>query len=388
MSIPQAVYKWHTFVPVRFSRVADGPPNAVHPDPDDRGYRDTEHGAVLGVTAGDTVQVAVRRIALDESADLWVTSTDPSIISVSTPDGGHLPAGARAVIHVEGHRGAGRTPLSRNAKLQARFGSSSGPILGELLVKVYRRLSVDVTPHMVTIRGAGGAVGSVADVATIMRMVRAVWRPCGIAFNVLATRTEDVTFATAGIVMDTPWDNTHGAANAEIARLLNTHYNRDTINVYFVHQIGTRNTLGYGFSRSIITAPDVQLPNPGIILGDTTAAGDNRNTQWWANDLAHEIGHFLTLAHSGNIQAPNELEDSWARRMLMHPFNLMWGHDPWPRDYDTGIPFNNRPLANNVGYGADCRGCLITQKDLPQVQMDDECRLARDCAGPGGSGPY
>lgn len=386
MSIVQAVYKWHTFVPVKFLRAVSGAPLAEFPDLDDRGFRDTEHGGVMGVTAGDTVRVAVRRMWLDAGADLWVTSTDESIVSVNEPSGGHLPSGAQAVIHVEGHRAAGRTPSSRTAKLQVRFGSTAGPILGELLVRVYRAITVDITPHMVTIRGTGGATASVANVANVMAMVRAIWRPCGIRFNVLSSRSEDVTFATAGIVMDRPWDDAHGAANSELARLLNTHYNANTINVYFVHQIGTGGVLGYGFSRAN-TAPN-QLPNPGIILGDTNAYGNNRDIQWWANDLAHEIGHFLTLEHAGNIQQPNELEDSWARRMLMHPFNQMWGHDPWPRQNDSHQTFTNRPLLDDVGYGDSNRGCLITQKDLPQVQMDDECRLARDCAGPSGPGPY
>src|SRR6185295_18192194 len=138
MSITQGVYKWHTFVPVRFSRATTGAPSGERPDLDDRGFRDPDFGPVLGITADDTVGVAVRRGAIDNSADLWLTSTDASIVSVEAPSSGHLAAGERVVVRVKGHRAAGTTPSMRTAKLQARFGSSSGPILAELRVHVYR----------------------------------------------------------------------------------------------------------------------------------------------------------------------------------------------------------------------------------------------------------
>src|ERR1043165_632155 len=113
MTISQAVYKWHTFVPVRFSRAVVGEPRSDAPDPDDRGFRDAEHGPVMGITAGETVRIKVRRTGIAESADLWVTATDASIVSISSPDHGHLASGASATLHVQGHRASGRTPNVR-----------------------------------------------------------------------------------------------------------------------------------------------------------------------------------------------------------------------------------------------------------------------------------
>jgi hypothetical protein len=385
MSIAQPVYKWHTFVPVRFTRATSGAPSEERPDLDDRGHRDAEHGPVLGISVGDTVGVAVRRVAIDTSADLWITSTDAAVVSVEDPGNGHIGPGARVVIRVRGHRASGTTPSVRTAKLQARFGSSSGPVVGELMVWVFRVLTVDVTPHIVKIRGTGGEGTSVANVADIMAMVRGIWKPCGIAFNVGATRNEDVTYATAGVVSDAPYSNTTGFGNTELGRLLNTHSVPNSINAYFVRIIGSGNTLGYGFSRSSIAT--FHLTNPGIVLADTTAGGVTRDTQYWANDLAHEIGHFLTLQHAGNVQQPNELEDMWARRMLMHPFNRQGGHDPWPRSNSNGVAFANRPFSSENGYGTSNRGCMITMKDLPQIALDAECGLARNCASRSG-GPY
>jgi hypothetical protein len=369
MSISQPVYKWHTFVPVRFSRAVTGAPQADAPDLDDRGFRDAEHGPVMGITAGETVRVKIRRTGLDEAADLWVTSTDATIVSVTSPDHGHLATGASATIHVRGHRGSGTTPNVRTARLQVHFGNASGPVVGELMVWVLRRLTLDLTPHLVTIRGAVGSRASIADIPAIMRMARGIWRPCGIELTAGATRNEDLTFATAGVVADEPTSG-NDMSGTEVARILNTRWIPDTINVYFVHRIGTEDTLGYGFARSKIAR--YHLPNPGIIIADTDSAGTfARDVQSWASTVAHEVGHFLRLEHAGNRQSPNTLKDTWAHRMLMYNYSLLSAGD----------------FVQDVGYGDQRRGVMITMKDLPQIDLDAECGIARNTASARG-GPY
>lgn len=368
MSIPLEVYQWRTIVPVRFSRAIGGPPAADAPDLDDRGCRDAEHGPVMGVTAGETVRVKIVRVGLDHSSDLFVTSTNASIVSVESPAHGHLPAGLTAVIHVRGHRGSGVTPSVQTAKLQVRFGSESGLVLGELTVWVFRRLTLDITPHRVTIRGTGDPSRSSAVISAIMEMARGIWRPCGIEFTAGAVRDEDVTFATAGIVADSPSPGGN-MSNTEVARLLNTRWVPDSINVYFVPRIGTGDTLGYGFPRSKIAR--FHLPNPGIIIADTDSTGFQRDVQSSACTLAHEVGHFLRLEHAGNRQPPNTLEDTWAHRMLMYNYSLLSDSD----------------FIHDVGYGDLRCGAMITMKDLPQIQLDAECGIARNTASTRG-GPY
>ena len=122
---------------------------------------------------------------------------------------------------------------------------------------------------------------------------------------------------------------------------------------------------------AIVSAATFGMPNPGIILADTTA-GATRDAMWWANDMAHEIGHFFTLWHPENLQPPNEREDTWSRRELMHNFNHMGTIGNWK---------------DNVGYGNLNRGCFVSMKDLSQLVTDNECTTARGTIG-GAAGPY
>ena len=98
---------------------------------------------------------------------------------------------------------------------------------------------------------------------------------------------------------------------------------------------------------------------------------------FWANDLAHEIGHFFTLEHVENKQRPDELEDSWSRRMLMNVFNELRNTTPFPGD----PPFKFRPRFTTAGYGMGQRkgrrGCMVTLKDLKQLNFDAEVTTAR-----------
>jgi len=366
VTISESVYKWRTFVPVRFRRARTGAPHEDFPDLDDRGYRDNEHGPMVGITADDVVRVQVRRVTLDPSADLFVTTTETGVVTVVNPRDGHLPAGERVTIHLRGHRAPGRTPNVRFAKIQVRFGSASGPVLGELSVRVFRAKDLDVTPHVVTIRGAGGERTSIVDVGAVMSMARAIWKPCGIRWTPGATRPEDVRFATAGVVMDEPWSRRTQFENTELARLLATRAVPDTINIYFVHRIGTEDTLGYGFPADEIAG--YHVPNPGIVVADTDVSGFVRDVQSWAGTVAHEVGHFLGLEHAGNMQGDDALRDQWAHRMLM-----------WNNAFITGTRFPN------VGYGHERRGTMITMKHVPGVALDSECGSARNAAD---AGPY
>lgn len=373
MAIRKEIYKNkpHRLVLVRFQRATTGNPDPDRPDIDDRGYTGSDHGPIVGAIEGNNIIVRLVRENIENAARLFVKSSNTSVVTILSPAGGSLSNTRQMEIQLQGVAGAGSNPST--AKIEVRFNSLTGPVIYELSVWAFRALSVRITPHMVTIAQSGSAapgIGSGVNINNIIDLVRAVWRPCGITFTVGATANENVSYATAGVVS---WSGS--GATSEVNQLLQTNHVPNSINVYFVNQIGlptSPGVLGLGISRTSMAT--FGLARPGIILGDRNASGSIRtaDTMWLANDLAHEIGHFFGLWHPEQKQAPNEREDTWSRRMLMHNFNLMGQLNNWKDD---------------VGYGNLRRGCLITMKNLTQLTTDGECTTSRATIN-SAAGPY
>jgi hypothetical protein len=400
MTITKEVYGLERIVPLRFSRLADpmkpqnesGPPRGDAPDMDDRGFKVEFPGPIVGVTEGRIIMVRLIRENIEDAAPLFVKSDTPSIVTVESPQPGNLPNVKNMVIKLKGIKGGDQNP--QKAKIQVFYQDTSGPLLAELMVWVFKPLKLNIIPHIVTIAQTGGgasAVGSNANVADIMKVVQGTWYQAGIIFNVGTTLNENVTLATAGVVSDNPFPG-------EVDTILKLHWTGTGINVYFVHRIGNGGTLGYGISPSVYKT--FGFTNPGILVADTTAWGSVRDVQWWANDLAHEIGHFLTLWHPDKCEIPDHLQDSWSRRMLMHNRNHMDANAPWPREYQAAKPavpatpttpaqpatpavyYKYRPKFNDIGYGNLNRGFMITFKDYARHKTDGEALTARKGARP------
>jgi hypothetical protein len=100
------------------------------------------------------------------------------------------------------------------------------------------------------------------------------------------------------------------------------------------------------------------------------------------NDTGHEIGHFLALAHADNVDGFPGRVDTYNRRFLMHPNNLL----PPAVTPPTGVP----PRFNDIGYGQvntvnnagvaavrGHRGCLLTLKHHPSHASDGETMTVR-----------
>ncbi len=384
MSITLDAFTTQRVVPITWRRAVTGDPDMDAPDIDHRGFAAPYPGSVTGVQAGRTVRVTMIRRRVDTTANLFVTSSDTAVLRIVEPADGRVPPEVLPDIHFQGVDGGAN---KREARIEIRLDSATGPVIGVLFVWVFRPLDVDLTPHMITVAGPGGAapVAPIANLNAIMTLVRAVWIHSGVTFSVGAAQAKTISLATSGIVSDNPFPG-------EIRTLLANNWPDgtpnwvpNTINAYFVPQIGTGGTLGYGFSRSSFAARG--LANPGILLGDRTAGGGRNGVIHWANDLAHEVGHFFTLWHPEQVQPPVELEDTWSRQRLMHNFNGMRGPNPWPAF--TGNPpvaFQFRPRFSDAGYGAGRRGCFVCYKDLPQLTQDDETTRARatitSAAGP------
>jgi len=362
-------------VAVRFVRgVAAGDPEPDAPDIDERGFAEPLAGPVTSVAVGRTVKVGLIRVFLENSTPLFVESSDPSVVRVDDPAApGQLPATGVMLIRFTGvSAGTDR----RDALLRIRIGSADGPIIHQLHVVVFTIVSVRVTPHVVTIRGPkGGGTTPVADVAAIMKKVGDIWIAAGVTFAVQPVRTPTFTFVRVDDVLEDPLPGEVGALLANKLPDGSPNWVPNTINVFFVRQIGTKGVLGLGFSRSSFAT--FKLPNPGIVLGDQSAFGPRSGVMNFAQTLAHEFGHFFTLQHAGGAQIPNEREDTWSRRMLMHNFNPIRGRDPFPVKDGDGNPFSQRPQFNDIGYGPGNAGCLITLRNLAKVPDDAHMFTAR-----------
>lgn len=378
MAITQEVYKTHRFVPLQAKRAVNGEPDCDHPDVDDRGFLTPEFGPVVSVTQGKTVTVRLTRKRVDAASPLTVISSDPSIVVVTDPADGVMPKTENMDIKINGVDGGDDR---KDAKLQVQFGDKGSAVtVFELHVWVFKEVPLEVTPHRMTINGGGTpGVAPVADIPKIMEKVQAIWGHYGIKINVHPTVARTVSCGTVNSVDCNPFDGT-----GEVSRLLNTDHVPGTINAYFVGQIGDSDpnanpnstTLGLGISPATATGTTPPISHPGIILADGGPGFARGYVMHWANDLAHEMGHFFTLQHVENAQIPDEREDSWSRRILMNSWNELRDVNPFP---DGKEQF--RPRFTEAGYGmgqnAGRRGCMVTLKHLPQLSFDAEALTAR-----------
>jgi hypothetical protein len=375
-------------VPVRFDRAVRGAPVLDAPDVDDRGFVlktpgglnvTNARGAMFGITVGDTVRVKVVRDDLDATAPLFVTvapSGNPQLRIVAPAGGGPLPPDGVFSIEAIADN---TTPQ----KIHVRLGSATGPIVGEADPHTFSLLTLNITPHIWKLHASAGAPGAGTEptvngnpinLTTLFDIARTVWRPMGIGFNVNPERHDELFGA--------PVDNTVTRDNAaplgSDADLVDHNFAANTCNIHFIRF--TPGYLGIGVRRELLGL--VGFKRPGIIVGvEGFRRGDgtfqNRSSagaqleQEIGNDLAHEIGHFLTLPHSDNQNSGTAPSDTYRRRQLMHPVNLL------PLAATSGARFDDIGYGVTAATGRGHRGCLLLMKNHTTNASASECISTR-----------
>ncbi|MGE0712402.1 MAG: hypothetical protein AB7N76_32925 [Planctomycetota bacterium] len=384
-------------VPLRFDRAVTGRPSLTAPWIDDRGWRvarpsgfnQTEaRGPLFGVMVGDTVRIKVVREDLDETAPLFAVagqSAEPQIEVTEPAGGGPLPSNGIVKVKAIASTSSGQT-------LEIRLGSATGPVLAEAEPHVFERLTVNLTPHIVTIHqaasgGSGFAPITETELREVVKTAQAIWRPAGVHLNAGATRTHVINGA---IRDDYALVTTNPATVGGMAHIYNQGRVANTINVYFVAFV--HDSLGYGFRKETASAMTNNLT--GIILAtvgrvtvntgppvtfDEAAREENGADliHVLGSDLAHEVGHLLTLSHANLVNGVGR-RDTYDRRQLMHPQPYL----PHTSEH-ANIRLNDvgAGTVQNDGHRRGVRGALITLKDLGQHSTDGEVKAARDRIG-------
>jgi hypothetical protein len=397
--------RFQIIVPVRFDRAVRGAPILDAPDIDDRGWvrnnagglnvTDTR-GALFGSTVGDIIRMKVVREDLDGGVPLFLTVTGDQVTIDQPAGGGPLPADGTFSVRAVADTTTG-------SKVQVRFGDASGPVIGELCAHTFTPKNLFIAPHVCTIHSANAATvaagggtglppsvnGATLDDATLTSIfdtiVRPVWRPAGVEFTIGPVRQEVFT-GDDGFTRD----NVALQGTNQIRTVYARNRRANACNIFFLHTTDRFLGLGLNFEARAVLGAN----NSGILVGVNGSLLGNGNffarlsgsganlVQEIGNDIAHEIGHFLALDHADNTNGfPGRL-DSYNRRFLMHPINLL--------PTATSPPSATPPRINDIGYGQvntvnpagtaevrGHRGCLLTLKDHPSNTSDGEAMIVR-----------
>ena len=349
-------------------KATSGWPTVHAPEVDDRGFLKVKAlgfefaGPVTTVPAKKDFRIKVIRERIAVEATLEARSSDPSLVD---PEISPLPNTKEMILELKSKE-LEKKSKSTEIKIFCKSGGKDIEI-GSLLVIVVPTIVVKVRPYWVIITGVGPAKTK-DDFKKAFNIANAIWAQHGIYFKFLPWKQKTVALPTAGR-MGMP------AANwkTEFDQLINANDSagnpsaKDVVNLLIVKEIEA--ALGLGCDAYTFSWPN------GIAL----AWDNNYGLLSTGINLAHEFGHFLTLARTTPtkwyIHADDDPDDAHPKDDIWSIRQLLVGR--WPE--------NMRPKehwAHNSGYGHPLCGCLVTIKELPDVSShtDNACSNARKWA--------
>ena len=317
------------------TETADMPVVHRHPWLDDRGRRANHAGPILGTTASDGREVRVRlaRTNLFDTAPLYVVSRAPRVCGVS---GSQPRAGGEVRLTTT----AGALPADRweaTATIEVPLGARAGPRVGDLLVRVFRPIVLDVAVHDVRFGGENCVWWQVQQAfdrinryfvqAGIVLRVRH-FRPIGIDHHLnLHQHLDDVR-------------RDERVAEAEYQRLQRQRHLPNAINLYVVP------TLAYLEARGAV-AIGARPTTPASFLSGCLVKAERLGQGFLSpepTDVVHELGHVLGLTHV-DPENTTYRTTAWALRRVMFRLSAPPAeHPPWRHEHAIGGMFTLRDI--------------------------------------------
>lgn len=358
-----------------------GRPSSQAPEVDDRGFLKLKTygvdfaGPVTSIAGKKDFRIKVIRENIAVEATLEAESSDPNLVEVVTSP---LPNTREMILELKS-KAADKAPKPAEIKILCKTGGKSIEI-GSILIIVFPTIVVVVRPYMVTISAdvnlGGGATAVVSaapakgtkDFDKVFNIANAIWSQYGVYFKYLPWKSKTVKLTTPGKMgcSGANWKN-------EFNKLINANDTdgnppaKDVLNLLIVKEI--EDALGLGCDACTFRWPN------GVALAWDNSFGELST----GINLAHEYGHFFTLARTTPthfyIHADDDPSDTNPKNDMWSFRQIMVGR--WPKDVRP-----HEPWIHNNGYGAPLCGCLITIKNLPEVSShtDNACRNARQWA--------